>query len=148
MGSVIIAVVITLLVTAVVVYFVTTAYYKKVTEAKIGNADEKAREIIDEAVKTAELVKIPGHPLHTFTLENEALAKTIKKCREALKSGHVEYKLIEEVRQLAIHYAKKGDLLYPHLKVKYEISGPSDVMWTVDDEIRDEFAALAYILGW
>ena len=53
MGSVIIAVVITLLVTAVVVYFVTTAYYKKVTEAKIGNADEKAREIIDEAVKTA-----------------------------------------------------------------------------------------------
>lgn len=38
---------------------------------------------------------------------------------------------------------QKGDLLYPHLKVKYEISGPSDVMWTVDDEIRDEFAALA-----
>ena len=93
--------------------------------------------------KTAELVKIPGHPLHTFTLENEALVKTIEKCREALKNGHVEYKLIEEVRQLAIHYAKKGDLLYPHLKVKYEISGPSDVMWTVDDEIRDEFAALA-----
>ena len=57
MGSVIIAVVITLLVTAVVVYFVTTAYYKKVTEAKIGNADEKAREIIDEAVKTAETKK-------------------------------------------------------------------------------------------
>jgi ribonuclease Y len=56
-GSVIIAVVITLLVTAVVVYFVTTAYYKKVTEAKIGNADEKAREIIDEAVKTAETKK-------------------------------------------------------------------------------------------
>lgn len=57
MGSVIIAVVITLLVTAVVVYFITTAYYKKVTEAKIGNADEKAREIIDEAVKTAETKK-------------------------------------------------------------------------------------------
>ena len=57
MGSVIIAVVITLLVTAVVVYFVTTAYYKKVTETKIGNADEKAREIIDEAVKTAETKK-------------------------------------------------------------------------------------------
>ena len=57
MGSVIIAVAITLLVTAVVVYFVTTAYYKKVTEAKIGNADEKAREIIDEAVKTAETKK-------------------------------------------------------------------------------------------
>ena len=45
MGSVIIAVVITLLVTAVVVYFVTTAYYKKVTEAKIGKvrSDRKTR---------------------------------------------------------------------------------------------------------
>ncbi len=26
--------------------------------------------------------------------------------------------------------------------MKYEISGPSDVMWTVDDEIRDELARL------
>lgn len=114
-------------------------------EEQIANAEKATVDSIREQrfAKTAELVKIPGHPLHTFTLENEALAKTIKKCREALKNGHVEYKLIEEVRQLAIHYAKKGDLLYPHLKVKYEISGPSDVMWTVDDEIRDEFAALA-----
>ena len=114
-------------------------------EEQIANAEKATVDSIREQrfAKTAELVKIPGHPLHTFTLENEALAKTIKKCREALKSGHVEYKLIEEVRQLAIHYAKKGDLLYPHLKVKYEISGPSDVMWTTDDEIRDELAALA-----
>ena len=57
MGNVIIAVVITLVVTAVVVYFITTAYHKKVTESKIGNADEKAREIIDEAVKAAETKK-------------------------------------------------------------------------------------------
>ena len=98
-------------------------------EEQIANAEKATVDSIREQrfAKTAELVKIPGHPLHTFTLENEALAKTIKKCREALKSGHVEYKLIEEVRQLAIHYAKKGDLLYPHLKVKYEISGPSGI---------------------
>ncbi len=53
----VIAVVVTLVVTAIVVYFITTAYHKKVTEAKIGNADQKAREIIDEAVKTAETKK-------------------------------------------------------------------------------------------
>lgn len=120
-------------------------FHGKTREEQIANAPKATVDSIREQrfAKTAELVKIPGHPLHTFTLENEALAKTIKKCREALKNEHVEHKLIEEVRQLAIHYAKKGDLLYPHLKVKYEISGPSDVMWTVDDEIRDEFAALA-----
>ena len=120
-------------------------FHGKTREEQIANAPKATVDSIREQrfAKTAELVKIPGHPLHTFTLENEALAKTIEKCREALKNGHVEYKLIEEVRQLAIHYAKKGDLLYPHLKVKYEISGPSDVMWTTDDEIRDELAALA-----
>ena len=53
----VIAVVVALAVTAIVVYFVTSAYHKKVTEAKIGNAEEKAREIIDEAVKTAETKK-------------------------------------------------------------------------------------------
>ena len=33
-------------------------------------------------------------------------------------------------------------MIYPLLKVRYEISGPSYVMWTVDDEIRDELAAI------
>lgn len=53
----VIAVVVAIAVTAIVVYFVTSVYHKKVTEAKIGNAEEKAREIIDEAVKTAETKK-------------------------------------------------------------------------------------------
>ena len=53
----VIAVVLTFVVTAVLVYFVTTAYHKKVSDTKIGNADEKAREIIDEAVKAAETKK-------------------------------------------------------------------------------------------
>lgn len=55
--DIVIAVVATLVVTAVVVYLITTVYHKKVTEAKIGNAEEKAREIIDEAVKSAETKK-------------------------------------------------------------------------------------------
>lgn len=33
-------------------------------------------------------------------------------------------------------------MIYPQLNVRHGISGPSDVMWTVDDEIRDEFASL------
>ena len=57
MLKIVIAVIITLVVTAVVVWAIANAYHKKVTDAKIGNADEKAREIIDEAVKTAETKK-------------------------------------------------------------------------------------------
>lgn len=90
-----------------------------------------------------EYVKEVGHPLYTFTKENEALKKVIDEAREALSRHEVDRKLLGRVRELAIHYAKKGDLLYPHLKVRYGISGPYDVMWTVDDEIRDELAALS-----
>ena len=52
-----IAVVIAIAITAVITYFATTTYHKNVANAKIGNAEEKARGIIDEAVKTAETKK-------------------------------------------------------------------------------------------
>ncbi len=53
----IIAIAATLIVSIPVTIVVTTAYRKKVAEAKIGSAEEKAREIIDEALKTAETKK-------------------------------------------------------------------------------------------
>ncbi len=54
---IIIAVLFTIVISVPVTFFVTSAYQKKVVEAKIGSADEKARAIIDEAVKTAETKK-------------------------------------------------------------------------------------------
>ena len=57
MLQIVIDVVITLIVTAVLTHFITTAYHKNVANAKIGNAEDRAREIIDEAVKTAETKK-------------------------------------------------------------------------------------------
>lgn len=89
----------------------------------------------DELAKKLEAVK--GHPLYTFARENEALEKLLERY-----SSEKDGNLISEFRDLSIHYAKKGDLLYPHLKVKYGVLGPSDVMWTVDDEIRGELASL------
>ncbi len=47
----------TLVITAILTWLIAIAYRKKVYEAKIGSADEKAREIIDEALKTAETKK-------------------------------------------------------------------------------------------
>ena len=57
MLSVFIAVVVTLIIAVPITYFATVAYRKHVAESKIGSAEEKAREIIDEAVKTAESKK-------------------------------------------------------------------------------------------
>ncbi len=57
MLGMIITVIITAIVTAILTAVILSAYQKNVTEKKIGSAEEKAREIIDEAVKTAETKK-------------------------------------------------------------------------------------------
>jgi len=54
---VIIAVVVTLVIAVPVSCLAAVSYHKKVVESKIGSADEKAREIIDEAMKVAETKK-------------------------------------------------------------------------------------------
>lgn len=129
--------------------------------------------------KSAALSQVKGHPLQTFTRENEALTKLIDRMKELLhdtdktigsKSLPVDEKQVDtgsrqadekqadtgsppqiavlllKIREVAVHYAKKGDLLYPHLNARYGIAGPSAVMWTADDEIRDELGALCKAL--
>jgi len=53
----IVAVVIALVVASIVTYFVTVSKLAKDADSKIGNAETKAREIIDQAIKTAEATK-------------------------------------------------------------------------------------------
>ncbi len=132
-------------------------FHGSTNEEQIANAEKAVAQSIKDKklAATAKLIAIKGHPLYTFTLENEQLAKVIAECKKYLEAGKAEEKgsdnagindiknLLRQLRGVAVHYAKKGDLLYPHLKVKYGVSGPSDVMWTVDDEIRDELAALS-----
>ena len=56
-GIVIAVAVVLIIVSAVISHFVTVSNLKKKAESKIGNAENKAREIIDDAVKTAEAKK-------------------------------------------------------------------------------------------
>ena len=95
------------------------------------------KEYGNKSQQAQELEQVEGHPLYTLTKENQALLKLLQQFAESEDEN-----LLSIIGQFAVHYAKKGDLLYPHLKVKYGIAGPSDVMWTVDDEIRDEYSAL------
>ena len=54
MLQIIITAVVSVLVTAIVVWFLASSYQKNSAKSKISNAEEKARGIIDDAVKTAE----------------------------------------------------------------------------------------------
>lgn len=123
-------------------------FHGSTTEEKIANAEREVEASVlrkkalavkqDKNAKAAALEDISGHPLSTFKKENDALSELLAKFKESRDES-----LLPQIRELSIHYAKKGDLLYPLLKVHYEISGPSDVMWTVDDEIRDTLSSLA-----
>jgi ribonuclease Y len=55
--EIIIAVVITIIIAVTITYKLTVAYHQKVSETKIGNAEDRSREIIDDAVKAAETKK-------------------------------------------------------------------------------------------
>ena len=99
-------------------------------------AQEKSQSVVT-------LVETVGHPLNRLTEENKALDALIEATKVKVASKTATIDDVNEVRQVSIHYAKKGDLLYPHLKVAYDISGPSLVMWTVDGDIRDGFGRLA-----
>lgn len=119
-------------------------FHGKTKEEQIANAEKQSATALKEKRQRSvgAYAGIPGHPICTFVLENKELEKVIAQCRAAIGTGKIEDELFERLRQVSVHYAKKGDLLYPHLNVKYKISGPSAVMWTVDDEIRDELASL------
>jgi ribonuclease Y len=53
----VITAVVSILIAAVAVWFIASHHFNSAANSKVGNAEEKAREIIDEAVKTAETKK-------------------------------------------------------------------------------------------
>lgn len=116
---------------------------EKAVEASLKKADEKKADYKNKNELAAKLVKIDGHVLNTLSKENGQLDILLEEINNEIEKNENIDEILKEIKTgVTIHYAKKGDLLYPHLKVKYDISGPSDVMWTVDDEIRDELSAL------
>lgn len=98
---------------------------------------------IKENKENSEFEK-PGHPVHTFKLENmvlkslvnDALLPDLAKWEKGDKG--VLSKLRQEVKDLAkihYHYARKETSMFP-IMTKYGITAPPKVMWGVDDKIR------------
>lgn len=89
--------------------------------------------------------KTPGHPVHTFKLENRELEKLIEEAIkpqfESIKESKDGTKLaglkdsLSKLWEIDKHYSRKENLLFPYLE-KYEITAPPQVMWGVDDEVR------------
>lgn len=98
---------------------------------------------IKENKKNAEF-EMPGHPVHTFKLENivikslinDALLPDLAKWESGNEAALT--KLRQELKDLAkihYHYARKETSMFP-IMTKYGITAPPKVMWGVDDKIR------------
>lgn len=87
----------------------------------------------------------PGHPIHTWKLENKEIDMLVnfKLQLHTERFGKEDsdenrFKLLEDLNflwDLDKHYSRKENLLFPYLE-KYGIDGPTKVMWGVDDAIR------------
>lgn len=115
-----------------------------IAAGKAAAADGKAAKEAARA-KAFGMALLDGHPVKTLKDENKEIQARIDATRKVLEGGdeRAVREALSVVRVAATHYAWKGDLIYPLLKTKYGVSGPSDVMWGVDDEIRDELSRLS-----
>ena len=110
--STIIAVVITLCVVAPISWAVATAHRKNAYESKIGTAEEKAREIIDEALKTAETKKreaLLEAKEESLKTKNE-LEKETKERRAEIQKYEKRVLSKEETLDRKIEAVEKRDL--------------------------------------
>ena len=89
---------------------------------------------------------LPGHPVHTFKLENREIEKLLHQqvqvhVDEFSRDDSSEniFHLLHDINLLLDidkHYSRKENLLFPYLE-KYGIFGPTTNMWRIDDFIRD-----------
>ncbi|MEK4234311.1 DUF438 domain-containing protein [Paenibacillus sp. FSL H7-0714] len=115
---------------------------------------------IEQIHRSSKPEEQPGHPVHTFKLENREIERLVnfRLDLHATKfqkndSEELIFKLLEDLSlllDLDKHYSRKENLLFPYLE-KYGIYGPTKVMWGVDDHIRrmikDAKAALSGYSG-
>ena len=105
--EILITVVVTLVIAIPVTALLTTKDLNKVTEAKLGNADEKAREIIDEALKTAEAKKREG----LLEVKEESI-RTKNELDKEIKERRAEAQRFERrVQQKEENIDKKADAI-------------------------------------
>ncbi len=100
----------------------------------------------------------PGHPVHTFKKENEALSGEVAladRLITEIEQLPSDDDVLEQYGQLRLrfgrlsdvgkHYSRKENLLFPYLEKK-GITGPPTVMWGKDDEVRDYISAALEVL--
>lgn len=106
-------------------------------------------EVFKHSLERREKPRPPlGHPVHNLIAENRAAENILGDIEKVLqeigespddkqfeKYGKRLRDLVESLWEIDKHYLKKENQLFPRLEAK-GMSGPSQVMWAIHDEIR------------
>jgi DUF438 domain-containing protein len=106
----------------------------------------------DALDKKTELSPTAGHPVHTYMADNRILAKLAEQLADIARklgadesNGSMTGELLPVARAalanydgLDNHYKRKENQLFPLLE-RHGITGPSQVMWGVHDQIRAQW---------
>lgn len=109
---------------------------------------------IEEIHRPQKPEEVPGHPVHTFKMENRAIQELVDRIRKDLadysegenkKAAKKVLEGFEELMEIEKHYLRKENLLFPYME-KYGITTPPKVMWGVDDEVREAIKNVIQLL--
>jgi len=98
---------------------------------------------------------LPGHPVHTFRAENEAVGPVLEDVQGAFDTlveapGMAALRRAQDslgtLREFERHYLRKENILFPYLE-RHGFSGPSSVMWAIHDDIRAGWKELDTLLN-
>lgn len=81
----------------------------------------------------------PGHPVHVMKDENRGIEDTLNDIQKAIEEDN-RFALLSSLNilwDIDKHYSVKENCYFP-LMEKYGFTAPPQVMWGVDDEIRDD----------
>ncbi len=106
-------------------------------------------EVLEESIDVSGAKPVPpGHPVHTFKMENLELEKVAKELSDIFgrieplyESAGGEFlansikSKFNSLMDVDKHYRRKENLLFPFLE-RYGITGPPTVMWGKHDETR------------
>lgn len=86
-----------------------------------------------------------GHPILLMRAENAGMERVLDilqaQCEKDVPEAGVVIPALQQLNGVRSHYAKKEELLMAQL-YKYGVTGPSQVMWNEDDEIKKELGVL------
>lgn len=168
-GIIITVIAITLILAVSITYFTTISRLKNDAESKIGNADSKARQIIDEALKTAEttkkesLLEVKEESIRTKNeleketkerraelqrYEKRVLSKeeTLEKKSEAIEQREAKFAAKEE--QIKLRETKVEELNKEKVQELERISGLTSeqakdyLLKTVEEDVKHDTAIM------